>query len=226
VGTAHDYDVIFDFDGVLADSPPLIISVLRPAIEAAIGLRPSEADLRAVIGPPFRQSVALLCARLGVHLDDPSVEEVVQRFRVDYAQRVIGETPMYPGIESAVERLAMSYRLSICSSKPRPMVEGIIRAWGIEPRFAAVQAADPERDEPKALLLERLIATGRMRPEQSVVIGDTRFDAIAAAAAKIPMIGVAWGVGEPSELRSQGAVAIARDPEHLVDVIKRAFGTR
>lgn len=217
--TTHNLDVIFDFDGVLADSAPLIVAILGPAIEEATGILPTDGDIRSVIGPPFREAVSMLCTRLGVSDGTPVVEDVVARFRAEYATRVAAETPMYPGIAAAIDELAQQHRLSICSSKPQPMVEGIVDAWAMRDRFPLIEAADPNRDEPKLRLLERLVTSSAIPPGRALVVGDTRFDALAARAVGIPMIGVAWGIGAPTELREHGATAIADDPQHLVSLI-------
>lgn len=219
MGLMHDLDVIFDFDGVLADSAPLIVAILGPVIEQEIGSRPAPEALRAVIGPPFRQSVAILCERLGMAPDDATVTQVVAAYRKEYARHVMTETPMYPGIAAMIERVTQDHRLSICSSKPQPMVEGIIETWRMTHHFPLIEAANPEHDEPKSYLLERLVSENDMQLSHSVMIGDTRFDAIAAATVGIPMIGVAWGIGGVEELRAHGAVAIAEDPVHLTKLL-------
>lgn len=224
MGTRHDLDVIFDFDGVLADSAPLIVAILGSVIEREFRVRPADADLRTVIGPPFRQSVAMLCERLRIPADDAIVTQVVAAYRREYARRVATETPMYPGIAAMIERVTQDHRLSICSSKPQPMVEGIIKTWRMTQYFPLIEAAHPEHDEPKSNLLERLVNANDMQRSHSVIVGDTCFDAIAAASVGIPMIGVAWGIGDVDELRAHGAAAIAEDPGHLTQLLSSGPG--
>lgn len=224
MGPTHHLDVIFDFDGVLADSAPLIVEILGPVIEHEIGSRPALEDLRGVIGPPFRQSVAMLCERLGIPPDDATITRVVAAYREEYTRRVATETPMYPGIAAMIEVVTQDHRLSICSSKPQPMVEGIIETWRMTQYFPLVEAANPEHDEPKTNLLERLVSENDMQRSHSVMVGDTRFDAIAAASVGIPMIGVAWGIGDVEDLRTHGAGVIAADPGHLAQLLSSGPG--
>ena len=53
------------------------------------------------------------------------------------------------------------------------------------------------------------------RTQKTVMVGDTAFDVIGAAAHKIPTIGVSWGYGDVGEMLEAGACAIADTPEEL-----------
>ena len=53
-----------------------------------------------------------------------------------------------------------------------------------------------------------------------LMVGDTKFDVIGAAAHGIPTIGVAWGYGETADMEAAGAKAIAQSPEHLVELLR------
>ena len=53
------------------------------------------------------------------------------------------------------------------------------------------------------------------RGQKTVMVGDTAFDVVGAAAHGIPTIGVSWGYGDVDEMRKAGACAIAHSPEEL-----------
>ena len=58
------------------------------------------------------------------------------------------------------------------------------------------------------------------RADNMLMVGDTKFDVIGAAAHGIPTIGVAWGYGETADMEAAGAKAIAQTPEHLVELLR------
>jgi len=58
-------------------------------------------------------------------------------------------------------------------------------------------------------------------PENILMVGDTEFDVLGAAAHGIPTIGVAWGYGKVEAMAEAGAVAIANTMDELFDCINR-----
>ncbi len=222
MSTPAQPDAIFDFDGVLADSVPLIVQILDRLLRLERNLPLTDAQLRATVGPPFRGAVAHLCSLAGVSPDDNMVDELVEAFRREYAVRAPAETPMVPGIATVLAALQQTHRLSICSSKPRPLVEGILATWNAASWFAAVEAPRPDSGEPKTVGLARLIAELSMNPKQSTLIGDTRFDIDAARAVGIRCIGIAWGVATADDLLGAGAEAIANHPDELPALLTTA----
>ena len=54
------------------------------------------------------------------------------------------------------------------------------------------------------------------------MVGDTAFDVTGAAAHGIPTIGVAWGYGQVEDLKKAGAIAIAKTPEMLLELLNES----
>ena len=219
MATSPPFEAIFDFDGVLADSLPLIVELLDRLLRQELGMHLSDAQLRAAVGPPFRESVAALCVATGSTADDPLVDAVVERFRAEYGERVAAETQMFDGVEDALAAIGDVARLSICSSKPRPLIDAILAAWGASDVFADIEAPAFGAGEAKAIGLARLHARSGAVLSRAALIGDTVFDARAAAATATPFVGVGWGVGAADDLRAAGACRIAATPPDLVGII-------
>ena len=215
-------DVIFDFDGVLADSAPLIVEILDSTIQRLTGKEVARADLLATVGPPFAQAVQALCDKYGVGTDDSNVVEIVHEFRSEYWKRSATETVPFSGIPEALDSLATFARLSVCSSKPLPLVESILATWGIADRFSDIEAPSPDVTEPKALGLRRLIVRMHAHRDASTLVGDTRFDVRAAQEVGVGFIGVAWGIESPDDLRSLGAATIVDSPLALASAVSRS----
>ena len=56
---------------------------------------------------------------------------------------------------------------------------------------------------------------------QTLMVGDTAFDVIGAAAHGIPTIGVSWGYGEVADMEQAGAIAVAHTMEELVELLNK-----
>lgn len=215
----NEFDAIFDFDGVLADSAPLIVEILERLLCQERGLTVTPEQLRATVGPPFRQAVADLCALTKTPLDAPQVDDIVQAFRAEYAIRVVSETPMFAGVSDALSVMREDFRLTICSSKPRPLIDAMLVSWGIDDLFVAVEAPPLGSTETKAEGLARLLSDLNMRTDNCALIGDTVYDAAAANANGVRLIAVSWGIGDPVELLAVGAVRVVNHPSELAATI-------
>ena len=55
----------------------------------------------------------------------------------------------------------------------------------------------------------------------AVMVGDTAFDVLGAAAHGISTIGVSWGYGEVADMKEAGAIAIAHSMEELVALLNQ-----
>ena len=56
---------------------------------------------------------------------------------------------------------------------------------------------------------------------QTLMVGDTAFDVIGAAAHGIPTIGVSWGYGTVEDMEEAGAKAIAHSMDELAELINQ-----
>ena len=56
---------------------------------------------------------------------------------------------------------------------------------------------------------------------QTLMVGDTAFDVIGAAAHGIPTVGVSWGYGKAADMENAGAIVIANTMEELVALLNK-----
>jgi phosphoglycolate phosphatase len=203
--------VLFDLDGVLADSRAAIAGCINHALAAGgHALRP-ESDLHRFIGPPLPFAFAEL---LGEPMESAAVARCITRYRERYAVASLTETVVTPGIPDVLARLATTHRLGVATSKPRAFAEPLLEALGLRPHFDVV--AGPELSTPTedktatvAAALRALGASG------GAMVGDTAFDMVAAHAHGLRAIGVTWGISGAEELLAAGAEALVAEPAEL-----------
>jgi phosphoglycolate phosphatase len=210
--------LLFDLDGVLADSQATITRCIQQAFVANGHAEPSDEAVLAIIGPPTRIGFGQL---LGVEPDDPSVEPCVTAYRERY-DVALRETPTFPGVREAIEDLGRDLRLGVATSKPEHYAHQVLQAIGLDDAFEVV--VGPEltgiqgKDEMVATALERL---GDAAPCLGMV-GDRRPDMVAARKHGLYAIGVLWGFGSEAELTTAGAQVLVREPAELVAVVREA----
>jgi phosphoglycolate phosphatase-like HAD superfamily hydrolase len=80
-----------------------------------------------------------------------------------------------------------------------------------------VTADDAGTSKPSPdIFLKALDRLAPIKPSQTCVIGDTKYDGEAARAAEIPFLGLLCEGSSKEELERSGAIAIYRDPTDLL----------
>ena len=202
--------ILFDLDGTLTDSGEGITKCAQLAL-SHFGIHIEDRTrLRCFVGPPLRESFP----RFGVPED--RVEEAIAVFRSRYLTVGKFENVPYPGIDNLLRTLkGQGHRLYVATSKPESTAVEILDKFALSPYFTRICGAsmDSGRDTKEAVIAYLLELEGR--EQKTVMVGDTAFDVIGAAAHEIPTIGVSWGYGDVDEMLAAGACAIAHTPEEL-----------
>ena len=205
--------VIFDLDGVLADSRVAFTRCVNAALVAAGVPERAPDELHRFLGPPLRSTFAHLTG------DDALADGCLEVYRARYRAHSAAETTVPDGVADAVAALSERMPLAVATSKPRPLAVPLIEALGLLDRFAVVEG--PALDahlEPKAETIGRALQ-GLPAGARPVMVGDTRFDVEGAHAHGLQCIGVLWGIGSEEELRDAGADAIVATPADLVALL-------
>jgi phosphoglycolate phosphatase len=203
--------VLFDLDGVLADSRATITrSIVEALADLGYGDRRDD-DLRPLIGPPMRLAFGEL---LGHDPESDEIGAVIEAYRARYGTALL-ETTGFPGMTEALDEIAAGgMRLGVATSKPLPFALQVLDVLGIRNRFEVIEGPRLDGTEPKTVTLER--ALRELGPGAIALVGDRRYDVEAAKAHGLLAIGVAWGIGSREELTEAGVDVIVEDPAGIV----------
>ena len=207
--------ILFDLDGTLTDSGEGIMNCAALALERlGIPIPPRDA-LRVFVGPPLHDTFR----QFGVPEDQ--VDEAIRIYRSRYVPIGKFENTPYPGIRELLEKLrAQGNRLYVATSKPEEMAVEVLEHFDLARFFEHICGASLDRsriakDAVISYLLQLHGADGQM-----VMVGDTVFDVLGAAAHGIPAVGVAWGYGSVEEMKKAGAAAIAVTMDELLSILQ------
>ncbi len=208
--------VLFDLDGTVSDSGPIIVACLRLTF-AELGLPPMDpVTERSLLGPPFRETMPAL---IGSH----DVEDVIAIYRRHYAaDGAMYHSVAYPGIEAVLRGLvAAGTRLGLATSKAEMMAAPILEGLGLRDCFTQVCGDLPDGSRgAKALVVgEALRRFGHPDPGDVLMVGDRLHDVQGAGAHGIRTLGAGWGYGAPGELADAGAIEIFGHPSELGDYL-------
>ena len=208
--------ILFDLDGTLTDSGEGIINCAILALEHFHLPIPDRETLRVFVGPPLHETFI----KFGVPAD--KADEAVAVYRSRHVPIGMFENAPYPGIRELLATLkAQGHTLYVATSKPEWMAEEILKKFELDGYFDRICGAtmDTSRTEKSQVIAYLLGLTGSA--ENAIMVGDTKFDVIGAAAHNIPTVGVSWGYGTVEDMQQAGAACIANTMDELLDYLTR-----
>lgn len=208
--TARWPHVLFDLDGTLADTIPMILASYRWTIEQ-YGLEPADdATIRSWIG---RTLIDMFTELVGAD----RAPQLVTAYRAWQHEHFDELLQPYPGVLEVVAELAESgVGMAVVTSRYRPSAERALRALGFD-QYLGLQVGmeDTEVHKPRPEPLMLAASTLSFQPADTVYIGDATVDLLAARAAGMAGVGVTWGAGLPDDLRALPHAALVDDAAGL-----------
>ncbi len=205
--------VMFDLDGTLVDSvPDLATAVDRMLVE--LGREPAGVErVRQWVGNGAR---VLVRRALAGGLDHSAVgeaesDEAQARFLDIYADCHELIT-LYPGVHELLEALSTAaVELAVVTNKPERFVAPLLEQVGLGGYFRWIIGGDtlPQQKPDPAALLQVMRLAG-VTAAQSLFVGDSRNDVLAARAAGVPCVAVSYGY-------NHGRPIAEEEPQLVVD---------
>lgn len=206
--------VIFDFDGTLVDSRPLILESHRIVFSEFRLPAPSPAHSLALVGKSLDIILAELAGPAAPILDMVKAYDLllpILRADPDFTERP------FDGIDDLLHELSgtANITLGLATGHRSDTVAPALQALRWNGLFRTIQAADTAPSKPHpAMLLQALAATG-VQAKDAIFVGDTTFDMQMARTAGLRSIGVSWGYHQAEQLLAAGAHGIAQSVAEL-----------
>lgn len=213
---------IFDCDGTLTDGQAAVCQAMATAFVKAGLPVPDPHQVRRIVGLSLPQAVARLAPLADAATAHCAIDAYKQAFRAARMDGSLHE-PLYPGMAALITGLkARGWLLGIATGKSERGLKATLASHGLLDHFTTLQTADRHPSKPDPAMLEAAMAETGCPRSGAVMIGDTVYDMMAARAAGIRAIGVAWGYHEAHELCAAGAQGVAATAGELEDMINDA----
>lgn len=158
--------VIFDMDGVLADTHG-ILTEARKDFYAKHGVTP--AMIKDIYHLNIREKIAHLNKTYGTKIDPEKAREETR----PHFQRLAPTARPLPGAVELVRALKGKRKLAVATSGGRDYCETILKAIGLADAFDVVFTAnDVEHPKPHPEIYQKIMAQFSAKPEECVVIDD------------------------------------------------------
>jgi pyrophosphatase PpaX len=207
--------VLFDLDGTLIDSGPIILESMQHAVRTVLGREIPREQLGLTIGG--QGIVAQMQA-----IDPEHADELLEAYKEhndglhDTLEAFDELLAILPGLRAEGRKLGI-----VTAKRHRTVALALDRFPALREDFDLVVAhEDTERHKPEPDPVLHAIAKLGSTPEKAAYVGDSPFDIQAAKSAGAFAVAVSWGGIHPDErLLAEDPDAFVRSPEELLGVL-------
>jgi phosphoglycolate phosphatase len=204
--------ILFDFDGVLADT---LADMLRFAQEVCdeLGVK------HTVVQTDLSELEVMSFATFGRACEMPEdlVDEFVRRCTRKFAEKK-SPAAIFNGLGEVVRKLAESHVLAVVTGNTEENVRAFLEEHGLESCVRAVYGVDM----PGSKVEKILVAKGQFAAEGETMfmVGDSLSDVRAAREAGVKCIAVSWGHQSVGRLVRAVPDHVVGLPEELIEITK------
>lgn len=207
--------VLYDFDGTLADSVPVIILNQKMAYEEVMGYCPrTDEDLLSYVGLPLIDTFAIhekeVCDKL---------LESYLRINLDLLHKNM--IPLFPGVDEELRELkAMGAMQGILSAKRRESLDISLNNLGYADFFdLLVTKEDTKKHKPDPEPFFYCADKLGISPSEMIYVGDAKGDILGAKNAGVDSVFVEWSLMPHKEILDLEPTYIIKDMKELSCII-------
>lgn len=186
--------ILFDLDGTLVNSIPLILASYHHTLRTHLGYTMSDEEILTTIGRPLMQIFEELYPERAEAMID-----TYRKYNFENHDRLVESIG---GAEETLEELRKrGYRLGVVTSKSRKGAMKSINLFGLEKYMDTIVALEDtvnHKPEPEPLLAAA--NNLNLPPSDILYVGDSSFDIMAGKLAKMRTAAVLWGAALKEEL--------------------------
>lgn len=210
--------IIFDIDGTLIDSVDLHAKAWQDAFEH-FGVKLGFAEIRSQIGKGGDELVPTFLSKK----DERAFGEELQEWRSQHFKSTYRDSvkPFHKSHELLQRIKQKGKLLAAGSSAKKDELDYYLELLNAKDLFDVTTSADDvNKSKPNPDIFEAALSKLQNSASETVVVGDSPYDAQAATRIGIPCVGVLCGGFAKQSLVDAGATAIYKGPEDLLDKLE------
>jgi phosphoglycolate phosphatase len=207
-----NFDLIaFDWDGTLFDSTQIIVRSIQLAVADVGGTVPSNEAASYVIGLGLMEALA----HAAPDVPQARYPELGKRYRHHYAVHQ-NDITLFEGVVPLLLKLKeRGHLLTVATGKSRRGLDEALQAVELKGCFDSSRTADETAGKPHPRMLHELMSEFGVKPERTLMIGDTTHDLQMALNAGCASVGVSYGAHEPTAFEPLKPRVVAHSVQEL-----------
>lgn len=206
-------NLIFDFDGTIADSKECSIVATQKSFKERGLEEPTVNLIEYYMGIPIEKSFSLMSS---VDLDDHQLEALIKTFRQNYKEVESSYLKLYKHMTEQLQSLSKDKQLFVVSSKKTDVLIRNLEILDIDHLFTEVIGSDKVNHyKPSPDGINYILNKYQLENEETIYIGDAIFDMQMANNAKVASCAVTWGTHSIEELKSENPTYIIHEVTEL-----------
>ena len=203
--------IVWDWDGTLADSTGMITQAIVSAA-AQVGLPTLNPQAASnIIGLGLKESIHALFGDIPAD----KAQALAQQYTANYYAGE-AEIPLFAGAkETIIELNRRGFKLAVATGKGRRGLNLALEHSGLTPYFHATKTVDECFSKPHPQMLDELMDELVVRPERTLMIGDTSYDLQMAQNANVQAIAVTFGAQSRDKLLGYDSIALFNEFKDL-----------
>lgn len=200
--------VIFDFDGTIMNTNRIVMESWQYTYRELTGKEGDKNAILKTFGEPLEQSMINAFPNI-------SSEVSVATYRGFHRDNFLNMIELFPGVENMLADVKKAgYKMGLATSRLKATTYQGLDKYNMRDTFdviVTVEDVSKHKPDPESLIVtaEKLGA----KPENSVMVGDSRFDILCGKNAGALTVLVGWSEAMPSDIN---AIKIEERPDFLI----------
>ena len=222
--------ILFDFDGVLADTEPIHLKAFRSILSRQkISLSEKE-YLQKYLGRDDRWCLRELLQSGGKALTQEKVEDLVRQKHKEFLKGISARSVLRPGIGEVIPPLKQWYYLGIVSGAERVDIDAVFQQANLQEWFPVIISAnDVERTKPdpgpyleavRVFNRDFVPESERLVPAECVAVEDTPWGIEAGRRAGMMTIGLVGSYPEERLREADRTIGSLKEIHPLLETLK------
>jgi HAD superfamily hydrolase (TIGR01549 family) len=202
--------IIFDFDGTLADTIDILLSITN-RLSAEFGFKSATKEELAQLSNLNSWQI-LQYSGISIF----KFPLLIRRLKAELHSEV-PHIQLFPGIkEVLLELKKRGFQLGIITSNSRENVLGALEKNGLQDTFTFIYSGSTFG---KHKVINKWLRIENIHTEKVVYVGDEIRDIDAARKTGIKVIAVGWGFNSPQALAAQNPDFLIKRPQELIEIM-------
>jgi pyrophosphatase PpaX len=206
--------VLFDLDGTIVDTNELIINSFLHTLEGLSEKIFTREDIIPHMGYSLIEQIKFFTGLEQV--DDLIVK--YRKFNLEKHDEMVKE---FPYVREVLEQLqAAGIKMGVVTNKMQITTVMGLKLCGLDKFMDTIVTVDDvPQGKPDPAMVRLALNRLQIPAEQALMVGDSQYDILAARAAGVASVGVAWSMKGEEHLRQYDPTYMIHDMRDLIEIV-------